>query len=168
MNASQPPVPVFQPGRHLEIFDDTVHDPYHERGKPAEPAVCKDCGAVFHQGRWQWTAPAANAHQSQCPACKRIHEQNPAGYVSIEGQFAPEHKDEVLSLVRNLESREKAEHPLQRIMAVTEEASDKLLITTTDVHLAQTIGQALERAYGGELVFHYNKDEYLLHMRWRR
>ena len=49
-----------------------------------------------------------------------------------------------------------------------EEQDDKLMITTTDIHLARGIGEALEHAYRGELAFHYNKAEYLLRVRWQR
>lgn len=167
MKAAQPPPFTFQPGRHLQILDDPVHDPYHEREKLLEPAVCTDCGAVYHEGRWQWIAPPVHALQARCAACRRIAEKLPAGYVSIEGQFARDHRDEVRNLVTHLETREKAEHPLQRIMAI-EEQDDALMITTTDIHLARGIGEALEHAYKGELDFHYNKEQYLLRVRWRR
>jgi hypothetical protein len=70
-------------------------------------------------------------------------------------------------MVRHLEAREKADHPLQRIMAISDQ-DDGLLITTTDIHLAAGIGRALQSAYKGELDFHYSKDEYLLRMDWRR
>ena len=167
MKAAQPPPFTFQPGRHLDLPDDTMHDPYHERGKLSETSVCSDCGAVYRQGRWQWVTPPVDALQVRCAACRRIHEKLPAGYVSIEGQFAREHRDELLSRARNLEAREKAEHPLQRIMSI-EEQDDKLVIATTDIHLARGIGEALEHAYKGALDFHYNKAEYLLRVRWQR
>lgn len=167
MKAAQPPPYTFRSGRHLQVLDEPVHDPYNEREKLSEPTVCSDCGAVYHEGRWQWITPPVHALQTRCAACRRIHEKLPAGYVSIEGEFGREHRDEVLSLARNLETREKAEHPLQRIMDV-EEQDDKLMITTTDIHLARNIGEALENAYKGELEFHYLKEEYLLRVRWKR
>lgn len=167
MKAAQPPPFTFQAGRHLEVLDDPIHDPYYKREKLSEPSVCRDCGAVYHQGRWQWTTPPVHALQARCAACWRIAEKMPAGYVSIEGQFAHDHRDEIHNLVRHLETREKAEHPLQRIMSI-EEQGNKLLITTTDIHLARDIGEALVHAYKGELDFHYNKEEYLLRVGWRR
>lgn len=167
MKTEQPPSPAFRPGRHLEILDDPIHDPYHEREKLVEPAVCSDCGAVYHQGRWQWITPSAKAHPTRCAACRRVHEKLPAGYVTIEGPFARDRRAEFRSLVQHLENREKAAHPLQRVMAI-EEQEDKLLITTTDIHLARLIGEALQSAYKGKLDFHYNKDEYLLRVRWQR
>ena len=167
MKATQPSPPTHKVLRHLGLFDDPIHDPYHPHLKLSEPAVCSECGAVFHEGRWQWIAPTAHAQRTRCAACRRIDEKQPAGYVSIEGQFANEHRAELLSIARNLEAREKAEHPLQRIMAIDEQ-DDKVTITTTDIHLARGIGEALERAYKGELNFHYNKDEYRLRVQWQR
>lgn len=166
MKPTQPPPITFHPGRHLEVLDDPRHDPYQERGKLSEPSVCGNCGAVYHQGRWQWMTPPVDALQTLCAACRRIQENLPAGYVSIEGPFAQSHRAELVNLARNLEQREKAEHPLKRIMSIEEE-DGKLLIATTDIHLARNIGDALQNAYKGELDFHYNKEEYLLRVRWR-
>ncbi|HEX7646152.1 MAG TPA: BCAM0308 family protein [Noviherbaspirillum sp.] len=166
MKQTQPPGSTFRPGRHLEVLDEPVHDPYLERGKLSEPAVCADCGAVYHQGRWQWITPPVGALHTRCAACRRIHEHLPAGYVTIEGPFAQSHRDELLAMVRHIEEREKAAHPMKRIMDI-EEQGNALQITTTDIHLARTIGEALHNAYHGELDFHYNKDEYLLRIRWR-
>lgn len=167
MKSASPPPSSFQPGQHLQIFDGPVHDPYQEREKLSEPAFCSDCGAVYHGGRWQWMMQPADAQPVRCAACHRIHDSLPAGYVSIEGPFALGHRAELLSLIRNLETREKAEHPLQRIMAIDEQ-DDKVLITTTDIHLAHGIGQALQHAYKGALDSDYNKEEYLLRVRWQR
>jgi hypothetical protein len=167
MTAAQSSSSTFQPCRHPEALDELIHDPYHEREKLSDPSVCSDCGAVYEQGRWQWLTPPAEARQVRCAACRRIREKLPAGYVSIEGEFAREHRDEVVNLARNLEACEKEEHPLQRIMAI-EEQGDKLMITTTDIHLARYIGEALEKAYKGELDFQYDKEEYLLQVHWRR
>jgi hypothetical protein len=156
-----------QSGRHFEMEYEAADDPYQPRGKLPEPTVCSDCGAVYHGGRWQWMTAPANAHETRCAACRRIHENLPAGYLSIEGQFPQEHRDEVWHLARNVETREKKEHPLQRIMSMQEDGG-KLSITTTDIHLARNIGEALQHAYKGDLKFHYNKAEYLLRVHWQR
>ena len=112
------------------------------------------------------SAPA-HAHQTRCAACRRVHEGLPAGYVSIEGKFPHSHRDEVLHLVRNVETREKKEHPMQRLMSM-DEVGENLSLTTTDIHLARNIGEALRHAYKGKLNFHYNKSEYLLRVQWQR
>jgi hypothetical protein len=167
MNPTPEPPHVFRPGRHLEIFDDPSHDPYQDRAKLPEPSVCTDCGAVYHRGRWEWAAAPPNAGEARCTACRRIREDVPAGYVTIEGQFAMDHRDEIIALIKNLEAREKAEHPLQRVMSLARQDS-RLVVTTTDVHLARGIGEALEHAYKGDLEYQYSKDTYLLRVHWQR
>jgi NMD protein affecting ribosome stability and mRNA decay len=168
MKPAPPPPPAFRPGLHRkEIMDEPIEDPYFVREKLSEPTVCRDCGAVFHEGRWQWMNKPENADLARCPACTRIHEELPAGYVTLEGDFMQAHKDQLLETARNLEAREKAEHPLQRIMSITEEGG-KVLITTTALNLARGIGEALEHAYKGELKLQYTPGEYMLRVDWRR
>jgi len=151
--------------RHDNLFQEQVHDAYKARGKLPEPSVCQDCGAVFHQGRWQWGEAPAGAHPATCPACQRQHDHFPAGFVTLEGAFFESHKEEILHLVRNHEQRERTEHPLKRILAV-EDQNGVVLVTTTDIHLARGIGEALHHAYQGELEFHYNPEENLLRVHW--
>jgi hypothetical protein len=148
-------------------IQDTVHDPYQERYKPASPAVCPGCSAVFEHGRWQWLAAPAGATEHLCPACRRVKESFPAGYVTLSGRFLAEHRDELMHLVRNEEARAKQEHPLARIMQIAPQG-DETLVTTTDVHLAQRIGEALRHAYQGDLDIQYAKDDYQVRVRWQR
>lgn len=144
-----------------------VEDSYKPRGKLPEPTVCPQCGAVLHKGKWQWLAKPEAAHSETCPACRRIDDDFPAGYVSLAGEFLAQHRAEILQLVRHVEQREKAEHPLQRIMNIADEAGG-VLITTTDIHLARGIGDAVGHAYQGELDLQYNTEENLLRVHWKR
>jgi len=48
--------------------------------------------------------------------------------------------------------------------AIEEEGAT--LVTTTDIHLAQGIGEALHHAYQSELEFHYNSGQNLLRVCW--
>ena len=157
----------FTPVRHDRLIEEARIDPYRAIRKPPEPTVCPQCGAVFHEGRWQWIAKPAHAHEEMCPACRRIAEELPAGFVSIGGPFFQQHREELLNLIRNEEAHAKAEHPLKRIMKIEDEG-DGLLITTTEIHLARGIGEALHHAYQGELEFHYNENENLLRVVWER
>lgn len=72
-----------------------------------------------------------------------------------------------MHLVQHVEKKEKTGHPLKRIMA-TEIKDHEVLITTTDIHLARGIGEAIHDAYQGELEFHYNAAENLLRVHWSR
>jgi NMD protein affecting ribosome stability and mRNA decay len=157
----------WRPLRRDELRDELVHDAYQAQQKLPQPTRCPDCGAVYQGGRWQWTTAPVDAHPHSCPACRRIHDRLPAGFVTLAGDFFAMHRDEIMHLVRHCEQREKAEHPLQRIMAV-EDAEAGVLVTTTDPHLARDIGEAVHAAYRGELEFHYNKQENLLRVNWHR
>lgn len=157
----------FQPVRRDRLVQETRHDAYRAKHKLPEPTVCPQCGAVFHAGRWQWLARPAQAHEAMCPACQRIHDEFPAGFVSVGGAFFRDNRDELLNLVRNEETRARLEHPLKRIMNIEDEAAG-ILVTTTDIHLARGIGEALHHAYQGELEFHYNEQENLLRVVWER
>lgn len=155
----------FHPIRHDRLLQERVHDAYKIKGKLPEPSVCVQCGAVFNDGRWQWSKATATAYETTCPACHRIHDQFPAGYITLQGKFFLDHHDEIMNLVHNEEKRERAEHPLKRIMAV-EIKGDAVLVTTTDIHLARSIGDALHHAYRGNLEYHYNPEQNLLRVGW--
>jgi len=144
------------------------HDPYALHAKPAEPTWCPECGAVFEQGRWQWKERVSSRAPSLlCAACKRTRDNMPAGIVQIDGPFAREHRDEVLAMLQHRAERAKAEHPLQRMMAITDRA-DALEVTTTDIHLAGELAHALQHAFQGELQLDYADHQVLLRAHWRR
>ena len=157
----------FQPVSRDQLYQELVHDSYKAGRKLREPTRCPDCGAVFQSGRWVWGTAPAVAHEARCPACHRIHDKFPAGFVTLKGAFFTEHRDEITHLIRNHEAKEKAEHPLQRIMAIEDQA-DGTIVTTTDAHLARDIAMALHRAYKGELDFRYNRQDVLLRATWTR
>lgn len=161
------PTAGFHPMRHDQLRPERVHDTYQLRGKLHEPTVCAECGAAFHQGRWQWLARPAGAHEATCPACHRTRDHFPAGFVVIGGPYFTAHRDELMKLLHHHADKEKVEHPLARIIAV-EDTADGALVTTTDIHLARNLGTALHHAHQGELEFHYNEGENLLRVHWRR
>jgi hypothetical protein len=49
-----------------------------------------------------------------------------------------------------------------------EEHPDHVTITTTDLHLPRRIGEALRRAYDGELTVHQEKQSFLVRVTWSR
>lgn len=143
------------------------HDPYLARQKLAEPSVCGDCGVVWHGGRWQWLARPADAAEVLCPACQRVRDRVPAGYLTLSGSFLALHHADILHLIQNHTQRQTTEHPLQRIMD-QQEIPAGLLITTTDSHLARGLGEAIHAAYRGDLDYQYVDDETPLRVRLPR
>jgi NMD protein affecting ribosome stability and mRNA decay len=152
--------------RKDRLIHEHVHDPYKTTRKPAEPTVCPICRAVFKGGRWQWleTWPT-DAHQEMCQACQRTRDNYPAGLVTISGSSARTHREEILNLVRNQETSERAMHPLHRIIRV-EEHPDAITVSTTDIHLPKRIGEAMHRAFKGQLDVRYDKETCFVRVNW--
>ncbi len=151
--------------RHDRFVQEYQHDSYKMPGKLKEPTVCTECGALFHKGRWTWGAKPVGAEEIVCPACLRIRDTYPKGLVTLKGTFKDHHRDELLGIIRNTESREKQEHPLARIMAI-EDRAEGLVVSTTDSHLPRRIGEALKHAHHGELVVQYEQDEDFVRVTW--
>jgi hypothetical protein len=107
------------------------------------------------------------AHEALCPAGQRVRDKYRAGFRSFHCGFLDQRNEEMVNLVRREEKAETTEHPLHRIMQIEEQA-DGILITTTDIHLPRRIGEALHRAYQGELDFHYVKEGSILDVHWQR
>jgi NMD protein affecting ribosome stability and mRNA decay len=157
----------FRMQRREQLMVGLGDDPYKAHRKVRGPARCTDCSAVFHRGRWSWSARPAHAVAGLCPACRRIRERLPASFVLLRGAFVREHNEEILNRVRRCEQSERREHPLQRIMSLERQA-EALLVTTTDTHLARRIGDAMYDAYKGELKYRYSKGDRLLRVSWTR
>lgn len=145
---------------------DHILDPYQANQKLLEPTACRQCGAVYHHGRWQWGQRPDDAHEDLCPACHRITDGLPAGTVTLHGGTTRQRRDEIIGLARNQEDAEKGEHPLNRIISI-EEKDEGLVIATTDIHLPRRIGEALKRAFHGTLDMHFDEAGYFVRVDWR-
>ena len=133
--------------------------------KGAGALVCSDCGVVEHKGKWYWGAPPLTELRSgRCPACKRIHDRQPAGILRLKGVLFDQ-REEVLRLAHNLEEAEKAEHPMERLMEAR--VSDGcLVITTTGIHLARKIAHRVARRFHRKPRIRYADDESLVQVDW--
>lgn len=161
---SLPPRPA--PQRRDRLLEEENHDSYRSLIKLREPTLCPQCKAVFHAGRWQWSPLPEHAHQALCPACRRIADDFPAGFVHLSGPFFAAHRSEIMHLIDHEAQRAYRNHPLQRIMT-TRELANGTQITTTDIHLARALGEAVHHAYQGRLAYHYNPEQALLRVTWQ-
>jgi hypothetical protein len=91
----------------------------------------------------------------------------PAGILTLSGEFHLAHRKEILGLIRHVEERETKQHPLKRIMQVSE-TGDELQVTTCEAGLARSLGDAIHHAYRGELDYHYPEGAGVLRVQWRR
>ncbi len=167
MSMKPDPAIPFRPKRDAGLTRRNLDDPYRAALKPPEPTRCPGCNATFVEGRWSWNPPPEDSNVMMCPACQRIQDHFPAGYVTIKGAFLKDHRDDIMALINAKEKREKAERPLQRIMAI-EDTREGLQVTTTDSHLARGIAEALHDAYKGDVKIRYSRDENLVRAVWSR
>ena len=166
MNLNKTPSGIHPIGYDRPLFKEDIY-PYKNKSKLSEPTLCEQCGAVYHEGRWQWIKAPENAHKETCSACHRINDNYPAGFVTLEGAFFEAHREEIKRLIQNHAEHERAEHPYKRIMNI-ENQDAAMLITTTDTHLAHGIGEAIHHAYQGELKVDRAPGENLVRVRWSR
>jgi len=165
-----------RPVRRDQLRQEAVSDVYSRTGKPREPAYCTHCGAVFHAGRWQWGERKADSAKVDCPSCQRIRDNYPAAFLYIGGAFLVLRHHEILRLIQHHAEQERKGHPLSRIISIknipdgAEAGNDDegILVTTTDMHLARDLGEALHHAYQGNLTFHYSNTDPLLRVYWQR
>lgn len=148
------------------IFKDERIDTYRQKQKYKEPTRCPRCNALFVDGRWSWKDTSEETHRALCPACKRIEDNYPAGFVDLSGAFFEEHRKEIMNLIQNIRKTEKQEHPLERIMSIKQE-NGKTIIATTGIHLPRRLGDALQHAYEGELDISYDAENYV-RISWHR
>lgn len=157
----------YQQSQKSKLFKPEHGDPYLEP-VPEGTASCPQCGAVYHQGRWNWLQnPPDDMRQHVCPACRRIADDCPAGTLHLGGKFLQNHREEVLGLIRNTEAAEKAQHALERLLRIADQG-DGMQVTTTGMHLAQRLGHVLSSAFKGECSYRYAQDEHHLTVHWWR
>ena len=144
-------------------------DTYKITGGVEGAAYC-ECGAVYRNKRWyseEGGGAPKGGHGLVCPACRRIADRNPAGIISLKGNFLATHETEIENLIRNTVQAAGTKHPLGRVMNISKD-KDGMTITTTDVKLAQKIGRVVFKSHGGDLHFRWTDDEDLVRVTWTR
>ena len=165
---------VSNTGRRDLPLDDKPKDPYLARSKPKDGAQCGECGVLFEKGRWTWpksgeASSKTGTHDVLCPACQRIADDYPAGWVVLTGAYPKSHRAEIVNLIRNQEALESGEHPLHRIMDIVDDKEEgEIVVTTTDIHLPRRIANALSHAHHGELSMDYLPEDYRVRITWHR
>lgn len=155
----------------------------HEAGRhrPAramsEPAVCEYCGAIYANRRWTSASlePATERDEhwrpgqtTVCPACIQISTGEPRGFVYLDGAFFDTHVEEIQQLLLNESKRAAEDNPLARIMDWKRGDGHKVTISTTTEHLAQRLGHAVEKAFGGTADYDFSHENKLARVSWQR
>jgi hypothetical protein len=103
-----------------------------------------------------------------CPACEQKRSGEPRGFVYLDGDFFVAHHEEIEQLLRNEAERAAEDNPLARIMEWKRGDGHKLTVTTTTEHLAQRLGHALEKAFGGIVHYDFSHENKLARVNWQR
>jgi hypothetical protein len=141
-----------------------------------EPCVCKQCGALYANRRWTIEPNANNrkhqrrrpVHTTICPACKQASSGEPRGFVYLDGAFVVRHQSEIEKLLVNEASRAGEDNPMARILDLKERDGHKLTVTTTTEHLAQRLGHAVEKAFGGDVQYNFSHENKIARVSWQR
>src|SRR5438067_2249578 len=106
----------------------TVHDfddPYIPDEHLEDGTVCMRCGAVYRNQRWQRDDAASRTliaagtpRQVVCPGCRKIGAHDPQGIVTLRGDYWPQHRDEIMNLIRHEEERGTNTNALERVMDI--------------------------------------------------
>ena len=143
----------------------------------AEPAVCTVCGAVYINRRWTTaeTVRKRGKHRHGptapsviCSACRQQRIGTARGYVHLNGDFLTTHRVEIERLLRNEAGRAAENNPLVRILGWAKGDPARLVVTTTTEHLAQRLGHALEKSFGGQVRYGFSHENKLAHVWWHR
>ncbi len=153
--------------RRDKLIKEERHDAYREREKHPQNTQCTICKAVVVKGRWMWKDLEEISSEVICPACRRIKDHYPAGIIEIKGEYTEHHLDEIINMMHNIEKNEKNNHPLERIMDIKQQPGN-LTVTTTGIHIARWIGNALLRAFHGDLEYHYEDNDKSIRVTWER
>jgi hypothetical protein len=158
-----------RPRDEIHNFDSS----YIPDGHYPDDTVCSRCHAVYHNQHWNRddrraeTLLESGAATVVCAGCKIVEERNPGGIVTLRGDYWPQHREDILNLIRNEETRGIHTNPLERIIEIREEG-DSLIIETTNVKLAQKIARSIDKAHSGTLDYHWPNTNHLLRVYWER
>jgi hypothetical protein len=108
------------------------------------------------------------AHKDTCPACHRIQDNMPAGFLNLNGEFFRQHHSEIMHLVFRKVGEQKEEHPLKRIMGIEKTDNGGVIIAFTDMHLPHGVGEAIRKAYKGDLEILFPKGADVIRASWMR
>ena len=149
-------------------------DVYLPKGGSKEVTLCSKCGAFYWNKRWSTDQADLDKARTEagtakvvCPACQRMHDENPAGILALSGEYLVQHENDILNMIKNVEASTRAKNPLARIMEIRQE--NKLLtISTTDAKLAQKLGKEVYKAHKGELHFQWSQADSFIRVNWTR
>lgn len=128
--------------------------------------ACGECGLVQGLGGWSYRKARIPrpTKVGLCPACTRVRDRYPAGTLTIPAARVDD-CEELVRTILNMESTERLEHPLERVMEIRD-VKGALVVTTTGVHLARSIAHKLGQRFREKARIRYADREELVRVDW--
>jgi len=149
-------------------------DPY-QPPEGQEASLCTTCKALYQNKRWFFDEKLAKklagtdkVKEVICPTCRKIKDHYYEGVLTLSGPFFQERQEEILTLLKNEAGKVAGRSVQDRIISITPEGDDKLVVETTTEKLAQALGKAVYRAYKGELDIRWSEMNKFVRVYWRR
>lgn len=137
--------------------DEDRHRMVHKR-EHGSWRQCPVCGAQARRKRWTRIGRMPGRHRAPdapllewtlCAGCDRVRQGRIDGVLTLTG-LAEAYREELGHLVRNIAVEAWHNDPVHRILGFhTEE--DAIILETTSLWLAETLGKAIRRRFGGDL-----------------
>lgn len=145
---------------------------------PGGVMVCEVCSAVWFDKHWHARSvleglDLAGAASGLCPECKGQRDRKGnapayAGEVTLDGEFSPQEKAEILGIVRNAGKRAMLRNPEDRIVRIAE-AGGAIKVFTSHNQLAAAIGRMVHDARkGGELTITWSRADMPVRVVWKK
>jgi hypothetical protein len=96
-----------------------------------------------------------------------MHDHNPAGVVTLSGEYLQRNVDAIMHDIRQIEAKFRQKNPLGRIMEI-DNADGCLTVSTTEDRLAEKMGRELYKAHKGDLHYQWAHDQELVRVSWSR
>lgn len=163
-------------GRKDKMLDVKIHDPYMKKDAYTDPTICPTCGLVYHDKMWhnnkefvEEIKKKHNYDQKDCPACRKIKDDYPLGVLILQGSIInnTQKVTEIKNLIRHETEKEANSNPLARIFKV-EEFPDRIEIKTTTEGLAKRLGNAIQKAFQGDLELVFSENDKFLRVIWKK
>ncbi|HOP40587.1 MAG TPA: BCAM0308 family protein [Geobacteraceae bacterium] len=137
-------------------------------------SYCTKCGVIYREKRWIMD-PVELVRLKEdptvgtivCPACQKMRDNVPGGFLTLSGEYLRNHENEILELIKNTEEKSRNKNPLGRIMEISQE-EDVLTILTTLDKLAEKLGKEIYKAHSGELNYQWSHGENSVRVYWKR
>lgn len=103
-----------------------------------------------------------------CAGCRQRRNGLAHGYLHIDGDFFPAHRQDIERLLQNQAAHAREDNPLSQILSWANLDGGALLVGTSTEHLAQRLGRALGKAYHGKVHYAFSHENKMAHVSWRR